>query len=215
LTRRTLYENIVDRFLLLYIISESSEIAPDFGKTKLQKLAFLSEWQMLDQRIKGLNYNFIKLVHGPYSSELDNDLTDFAKYDLVIDPWLNPTNRGYSILEDFSELVEQNEYFIMIINQIISRFARLSLKRILSYVYSRPHPYRKNLTIGQASMRTPLLYRIDENKAVNRFQITNEQLYDLALCLDKQSLKEWKEVDEEIRKGKFLTYREVFGVVEP
>ena len=215
MVKRTLYEKVVDRFLLLYLISESSELAPNLGKTKLQKLAFLSEWRMLDERRKGFNYNFIKLVHGPYSGELDNDLTDFASHKLMNDPWLQPTNLGYMILEDFSELLEQNETFIQTIDLILSRFAKLSLKRLLTYVYALPHPYRKNLTIGTTPFRTPLLYRLVEEKTVTKFELSEEQLQDLQICLDNERLKQWKEVSAEVKKGRFLTYREVFGTVNP
>lgn len=215
MVRRTLYENVIDRFLLLYLISEASEYAPDLGKTKIQKLAFLSEWKMIDERNKGFNYNYIKLVHGPYSGELDKDLTDLASHNLVNDPRLHPTNVGYMILEDFSELLEQNETIVLTINQIISRFAKPSLNRLLAYVYSLPHPYRKNLTIETTPFRTPLLYRLSEEKAITKFEISEEQLQDLQMCLDKDRLKQWKEVSDEISKGRFLTYREVFETVNP
>lgn len=213
MVRRTLYENVVDRFLLLYLISEASECAPNLGKTKLQKLTFLSEWKLIDDRNKGFNYNYIKLVHGPYSGELNNDLTDLAIHNLVNDPRLYPTDVGYRILEDFSELLEQNEPFILTINQVISRFVMLSLNKLLAFVYSLQHPYRKNLTIGKTPFRTPLLYRLSDDKTIAKFRISEEQLEDLQMCLDKERLKQWKEVKDEVSKGRFLTYREVFGTV--
>lgn len=212
--KRSLYENIVDRFLLLHIISTASEIAPDLGKTKLQKLAFLSEWKLLDQRFKVLNYNYIKLVHGPYSNELNDDLTDFASFNIIVDPWIQPTHDGYAILDDFSDILDRNEEFIHQINNVVARFATFSLKKLLSVVYSLPHPYRRNITIEGTPFRTPLLYRIAEEKAIKKFEIDAEILEDLSICLHTDALKQWKEVKTDSRKGKSLTYREVFSVAE-
>lgn len=213
MVRRTPYENVIDRFLLLYVIAESSERTFRFGKTKLQKYTFLSEWRMIDERKKGLNFNFIKLVHGPYSGELDSDLTDLAIYGLVSDPELQLTNMGHRILEDFSELLEQNKPIISTIDQVITRFGRYSLNRLLRYIYSLPHPYRKGITIGTTPFKTPLLYRLVEEKALSGFTISGEQLEDLILCLGKRELKAWREVRDEIQRGRHLKYQEVFRTV--
>ena len=210
MVKRTPYENVIDRFLLLYLIAESSEHAFKFGKTKLQKYAFMSEWRMIDDRNKGFTFNFIKLVHGPYSGELDSDLTDLAINDLVSDPELHLTNMGYRILDDFSELLKRNEPTISTIDQVVTRFGKYSLDKLLAHMYSLPHPYLKNHTIGTTPFRTPLLYRLSEEKAVSRFAIGEDQLQELMLCLGKEELKSWREVRSAIRRGKYLKYEEVF-----
>jgi len=68
---RSLLEVLSDRLLLLWLVYDAMKYKT-FGETKVQKLTFLAEWEMLDKRQKGFNYSFIKLTFGPYSSDLES-----------------------------------------------------------------------------------------------------------------------------------------------
>ena len=63
---RSAYEVIIDRLLLIYLISLNREIGNDIQGThherqiKLQKLLYWSEHEMFQDKYKGLNYHFIK-----------------------------------------------------------------------------------------------------------------------------------------------------------
>jgi hypothetical protein len=169
---------------------------------------------MIDAREKGFNYNYIKLVNGPFSGELERDLIDLANYNLVNDLEFNLTENGQAIVEDFCGVVKQNESIITKIDEIIRRFREYSLKELLAYVYSLPHPYRRGLTIATTPFRTPILYRLSDEKASVKFKINQEQLKDLSACLSEEKLKQWKEVREDLENQRFLTYNEVFQPVK-
>ena len=92
-------ERMANFLLLLKLIEEVDIRGYISGAKKLQKLTFLSEWNMFDAEINGFNYNFIKLIWGPYSSELNKDLDLFTKEKLVTGRKdISLTNRAKGIL---------------------------------------------------------------------------------------------------------------------
>ena len=185
---RTSVEKLVDKLLLLYLIDDVSERTPFVTKTKIQKLVFISEREMLTNSEKGFNYYFIKLPHGPYSAELDNDLmrarNSLVQSEIVgIEPTgrganIIPTRRCVNILRDFNDLIERNQIFVQRISDINRRFGILGFKRLLKAVHhmqSPLHKYRKGKrppTIASLPLRTPLLKRIPEEMASKTFSIT-------------------------------------------
>jgi hypothetical protein len=91
LAKRTPKDKILDRFLTLYVLTRASKHVPKLGRVQLQKIMFLSEWKMISQKMKGLNYNYIKFEHGPYSPELQDDMDRFAKLGETFSSTLKPT----------------------------------------------------------------------------------------------------------------------------
>jgi uncharacterized protein YwgA len=209
----TLLERAIDRFLLLYSISEASERVDNLGKTKLQKFTFLSEWEMIDKRERGFSYYYLKFEKGPYSFDLANDIKTLVKANIIRKrQWsLILTKFGNSIVEDFSNLLSQNFHVVSIIDRTINKYAEYSLKELLDEVYSLPHPYVKGYTIGTASLKMPLLYKLPEEKVVVPFKADEEQIEDLLVSLSANGLKKWQAVKDDMRKAEYLTYKEVFG----
>jgi uncharacterized protein YwgA len=154
---RTPLEVLCDRVLLLWLIYDAMKYKL-FGETKVQKLTFLAEWQMLDKREKGFNYNFIRLTFGPYSGDLEKDIKWLEGSNLVKLVSVNektrifkPTESGERILTVFHDLFHRNKIFTEKIAAINSKFAGLTLDELLKFVYSLPHPYMKgrSRTIGE------------------------------------------------------------------
>ena len=72
---RSLEEQLANRFLLLCTLKDLNECDARVYATALQKLVFLAGRETLTSRIKGFNYNFIRLDFGPCFSELKRDFS--------------------------------------------------------------------------------------------------------------------------------------------
>lgn len=215
---RNLLELLSDRLLLLWLVYDAMK-HKTFGETKVQKLTFLAEWEMLDKRQKGFNYNFIKLTFGPYSSDLEKDIEWLESSGLVklvpIDEKtriFKPTELGKKVLTIFHDVFERNRSFTQKIAEINSKFAGLTLEELLKYVYSLPHPYLKGKPrmIGELRPRTILLFKIASEKAREIFAVTPEELATLDIYLSEECYRSVMEACESAKRKKLLTYEEVF-----
>lgn len=215
---RNLHEMLSDQMLLLWLIYDAMDYKT-FGETKVQKLTFLSEWEMLDKHEKGFNYDFIKLTFGPYSPDVEKDLEWLESKKLVQLAPVDSKTRvfrqtlwGRKILNDFREMFDRNSLFVSRIAANNERFAGMALEKLLNFVYSLPHPYMrgKPRTIGELKPRTPILFKIPEEKAGAKFVVTPEELATLDIYLSEHCYRSVIESSEEARRKPFLTYDEVF-----
>jgi uncharacterized protein YwgA len=215
---RTLLEEIYDRLLLLWLIYDAMNYK-FFGETKVQKLTFLAEWEMLDKREKGFNYNFIKLTFGPYSKDLEKDIkwledSNFVKIVPVDEKTriFKPTELGQKILATFHDAFDRNRIFIEKIAEINRKFASLTLDELLKFVYGLPHPYMKGKprTIGELKPGTILLYRMDPKKARVSFYLTPQEVATLDIYLDKECYHSLMDACESAKRKRLLTFNEVF-----
>jgi len=214
---RTLRELLSDRLLLLWLVYDAMKYKT-FGETKIQKLCFLSEWKMLDNHEKGFNYDFIRLTHGPYSPDVEEDVEWLENNQLVealpINEKVNifrETRFGRKLLKDFDSVFMRNNIFTQKIAAINRKYAPMSLQDLLSEVYSMPHPYMKGeRTIGELRPRTPLLYKIETQKARVTFNITKEELATLDIYLDDENYRSVMLAGESAKRRPLLPFDEVF-----
>lgn len=220
---RTPVERLTDQFLLLYLISDVSKRTPFVPETKIQKLTFISEREMLWNAEKGFNYYFIKLLYGPYSTQLDNDLNSLVQAVIVkAEPTgrgvdIAPTQKSANILRDFNDLIRRNQIFVRRISDINRRYGILGFKRLLNSVYHMQtplHKYRKGRrppTIASLPLRTPLLKPISEEMASKTFSITPEEVEDLVMNFSPKTVKELSQAMKEMRAGVLRTHEQVFS----
>lgn len=84
--------------LALFLVSVAEEHGGISGNLKFQKLAFLSEWELIKKGIKALHLKFFKYKLGPYSKELMLD-----QQDLVEKGYLTG---GYTLKEKATDLLD-------------------------------------------------------------------------------------------------------------
>ena len=219
---RTSVEKLVDQFLVLYLINDVSKRTPFVPVTKIQKLVFISEREMLRNSEKGFNYYFIKFFYGPYSAELDNDLNNLAQSAIVgAEPTgrgvkVIPTRRCANILRDFDDLIERNQIFVQRISDVNRRFGILGFKRLLKAVHhmqSPLHKYRKGKrspTIASLRFRTPLLRRIPEETASETFSITPKEIATLEIYFDAEAYESLVKASRSAKENPLLSFEEVF-----
>ena len=183
------------------------------SETKLQKLVFLSEKKLIDNRIKAFNYRFVKLLHPSYSSELNSDLTHFVKSKYLNEPWFRQTRKMRLVLEDFSEVFSRNRHVLSLIDDVLSQRARNRTDFLVNMVFHMPWRMTRYgmQTIEDLKIGTPLLYPLSHEKAHETFKITEEELENLEICLNPQISRDLDKAFNEMRRGKMLSHEEVFG----
>ncbi len=154
---RTLEERITDRFLLLYLIHDAGEV---LGKTKLQKLAYLSEFEMNTQGFKGLNFNFIKMPYGPYSSELEKDRELLINSHIISRQVHVPTQFGRMVLNNFQHLIQNNPVLTEKIQKVNREYAHIPRDELVDIVHEMCNPMRPWSTINESRHGSYLLKRI-------------------------------------------------------
>lgn len=188
-----------------------------FGETKAQKLGYLSEKKMIDNREKGFNYDFIKLPFGPYSEDLKKDIEWLEEQKLIKTTPIsdeanifNESHFGRKLLNDFHELFVRNNLFTQKIAEIDRVYATKNSQEIVDYVHSLPHPYMKGRTIGDLKLGTKILYKLSEGKAQIIFNITPEELATLDVYLDDESYGSVIVASESAKRKSLLRFDEVF-----
>lgn len=208
---RTSEEKTIDRLLTLYSINECYEQCKvrALSETKLQKLVFLSEKSLIDQRIKAFNYRFIRLLHPTFSKELSNDLASFVRMGYLREPWLERTSRMKMILEDFSSVLERNSHVTRVIDEVVSTYADIPTNRLVEMVYKMP--WARNRVINDLTIGVPMLYPLKYENAREVFAISKNEIEDLEICLNPKLSREIDQAFNEMRRGRLLSHAEVFG----
>lgn len=210
---RTSEEKTIDRLLTLYLINECYEThnLRSLSETKLQKLVFLSEKKLIDQRIKALNYQFIRLLYPTYSSELNGDLTNFVRLGYLTEPWFGKTGRLDMIIEDFSEVFRRNKLLLGVINEVLDKYACVPTNRLVEMVYRMLwRRGRKFIRINDLDLGVRMLYPLKYEKAHAIFTVTEDELEDLNICLNPKISKELDRAFDDAKRGKLLSHEEVF-----
>jgi uncharacterized protein YwgA len=208
---RTPLDKVTDHFLISYLINDafSRRRLRFLPETKLQKLVFLSEKSMVDERKKGFNFYFIKLTHGPYSAELKSELERLIQIGYLDDFGLRPTASLRLIIEDFQNVVDKNQTFFQKIQRVNDAYALMPLRSLLKNIYSMPWG-RGDKTIADLPQRTPMLYPMKPNNIDLEFDITENEAENLFMNFDPEAIEELSQATDDMRKGRVRTYEQVF-----
>ena len=166
---------------------------------------------MIDKREKGFNFYFIKLIHGPFSQELENDVSKLVQDGYINDMGLKPTENTQAILEDFNDIIERNHVFFRKVDAVNDNFAPMSLQKLLRIIYAMPWGRGKGRTIADLPQRTPMLYPMKPEIVETNFRITDNEAEDLLMNFDPDALKDLSEAMKDAREGKWRTYEQVFS----
>jgi len=206
---RNAEERAIDKLLSAYVINECIDRydVKLLSETKLQKLIFLSERKLIQNWSKGFNYSYMFFEKGPYSGQVRSDFRVFKKLFSSHPKYLEYSDELNLILEDFGYLFERNDDIIIHIDRILKRYARLPLEVLISRVYALKHRGRR---IGSLPFKTPLLWKLSEDKAETWFELTDEEYVDLSECFDPKLNEILDSAMEDMRRGRLLSQEEVF-----
>ena len=208
---RTPLDKAVDHFLTTYLINDafSRRRLRFLPETKLQKLVFLSEKLMVDERKKGFNFYFIKLTHGPYSAEMKSELEKLIQIGYLDDFGLRPTTDLKMIMEDFKNIIDRNQTFFQKIQRVNDIYALMPLRSLLKIIYSMPWG-KGDKTIADLPQRTPMLYPMKLNNIALKFDITENEVENLLMNFDPEAIEGLSQATEDVREGRGRTYEQVF-----
>jgi len=186
---RSYEEKLVDLLLLSYLIIDAYKRKKAIKEeTRLQKLVFLAERIMLAKRIKAFNYNFIRLIFGPYSDELRRDLALLLECDILYDDphkGLVPTEKGLKLMELMKNILSEYREIINIIHDVNEKYADAPLDKLLEYIYNLERPLKgPKISIKNVKIKTPLLRRIPEERAQLTLKIPIEKMKILEVYFD-------------------------------
>ena len=195
---RSLREQALDRLFLLLL---ADQVGRPIGDTGFQKLGFLTERELLSNKMEGFHYVFIKLKFGPYSKELEHD-----KSDLVISGHLEDrdekgwvlSERGRMTLDRFKSVLDRNKHVVEAMKEVVTKYADLKLKDLLEFVHQLPRPLKgKKVAIRELPDRTVLLVPHKPNKLLD---INEEEFLKLRIYLDPdvEEVLEKKVLDLEV-----------------
>ena len=198
---RTLEERLVDRLLLLYLIDQTNKIGYVGGKTRAQKLVFLSETDQQRKKLKGFNYGYVRLDYGPYSNDLNDDIALLKKEGFLClrekSHYLTlPSNR---ILDLSKECLDRNTKILAPIDKIVQKWARKKTEELLKSVYRRKALYHPQKTIKALRKPTILLKRQSEEEVAQTFRLTESEVATLEILFDPEAVESLERAQESAR----------------
>lgn len=199
----SLKEKIQNKLLLLYLIRQYNLKSKFYlGITKLQKLVFLSERDMIENRVKGLNFQFFRYSYGPMSKEVYQERTELQESGLIIkEKQINTTAEGNEVLDSCSEWLKPNKEVTDYIDQIIDEFSNYPTNKLKEYVYELKFsiPGRGQMKIKDVPECTDLLSPLTEEEAEKELRLDEGDVETLDIIMDTGSYSSLKEAIKEVQ----------------
>ena len=134
---RTSTEVLQDKLLLLYLVSSAKKYGFMEGNLKLQKLVFLSEWQLMSANLKALHFKYFRYRYGPFSKELlcDNEELKAGGY---LTYQFNLTEKALDFLDYAIEPIVRhggNAEIFDKINSTCAVYSKITGVRLIERVY--------------------------------------------------------------------------------
>lgn len=205
---------MVDNLLLLYLIKRVHERSRRYlGMTRLQKLVFMAEKALNEQRIKAFNYTFFAWDFGPLSREI------YVDHEKLVDNGTLSKNEnislskdGKKLLKDSEEIFEKNKDILEDIDITIEKYADFDTESLVEYVHDlkvKVKEYEKPVRIGSLRKGTDIISKLDEEKAEKSFEIDEAWIETLEILLDKEFCKAIKESEMDTIEGRTVHLQEV------
>ena len=201
---RTKNEKFADIALLLYLIGLfRSKSGLYLGVTKLDKLAFLSEKEMLDQKFRGFNYEFFKWHHGPLSTDIYTDLDVLRRSGFVSGKEdITLTTHGMEALRRLSPLFKEHKSVTTPIDAVTRRSAELTTQELTERVYGTTVSYPmgskkiRDIPKGWSILSPPPPERVSAT-----FTLNDSWVETLEIILDRDGYDSLKRATIEAAKG--------------
>jgi len=204
-------ERVINNILLMYLIQKANSIGKVEDNLKLQKLVFLGQKKMVERKIKAFSYNFFRWDKGPFSAEVNNDLTSLTLRGLISYQWpIGLTEEGKKLLEDCLELFQKNRDFTEVIDEILSAYATYTPEEIKARVYDMnifvPR-LRQVMTIAEIPRGTLILFKPSDKTAKKKFSLDEAWCTTLELVLDQEAVESLRQAYDDAKEGRVHEFR--------
>jgi len=204
-------DRVVNNILLLHLIEKANSIGCVEDNLKLQKLVYLAQKKLIEKKFKVFSYNFFRWDKGPFSADVNNDLNSLTSRGLIKKRWpIRLTKEGTELLDSCSELVEENEAFIRIIDEVISDFAEYTPEEIKEYVYEMSvfvPRLREVMTIAEIPRGTLILFKPSDKRSKAKFVIDRCWCATLELAMDQEAVESLRQSYNDAVEGKVHEFR--------
>lgn len=170
-------EILIDRLLLLYLINSLKKWSETLGITQIQKNIFISECQMIINKVKGLNYYFFKGHYGPLSVQIYGDINTLEENGIIKGFNLE---KGKRMLRDCNELFVENREILDYIDSTVDKYHSAYKRGAYSYKV-------RGEKIIDIEYGTPLIRKIKKANAEKQFKISDEWIETLEIYLDLEA----------------------------
>jgi len=175
---KTWKDEIVNKFLVLCLVESGVRL----GDTKLQKFAYLTQFDLTRKGIKALNFDFIKMPYGPFSPGLKDDVESLVNCHAVTQYAHRSTLFGKRILKNFGHLKVDNRSIIESVKDINEKYMALERDELVVLVHEMTNPLRPWLTIDKTPHGTYLLKKMETWN--DEFKLSMNDLASLEIYFD-------------------------------
>lgn len=185
---------IANNLLMMYLLGKADELGTMQDNVKLQKSVFLSQKKFIDNGMKGFSYNFFRWKQGPFSKDVNIDLSSLKHNKLVdwSDEKISLTHDGEELLNQCDDLLKENQSFCQIIDLIIQENINLTPEGIKEKVYNMKvivPQIRKLMSIRDIPFGRLILFKQSRRRIKSEFEIDESWLATLELIFDEETLK--------------------------
>lgn len=215
--RRTEEEYFTDNAVLLALWAMSQERSPSRtvgDPFKLQKLTFLTAYELYHEQFKALNLEFYRWKRGPYSQYVLSNVADLQAAGLLFQDEEEATvpDEGMDLAHAFIDEVlrlPENKPVLGAIEATSYQFAPIDTPDLLERVYDMriptvDHPHEKQ-TIRTIEWRTKLVVPLEPEEAKAQLVLPTGWLTTLELSFHPQAFTNLQRGIEDFRHGKFTT----------
>ena len=138
--------SLINKVLVLYVIKKANDIPTLLeGKIKFQKVFFLSELMIEQERIQALTFRYFRYNYGPFSKNLIETFEDMEMHGFVkgsLSGNFELTKEGKYLFEviESSGLYKINSKVINIVDETIKKYGSKSGPELMNIVYNMKIP---------------------------------------------------------------------------
>jgi len=200
---RDINEEIIDKVLLLYLINKVNERGELRGITKLMKLIFFAEKEMVEDKVKGFNYSFFKWHLGPFTPEVYWDLDYLMENELATEhEFIELTDHGKGLLKGIKPFLEENCDIMRYIEKVAETYSNVWVSELMDLAYETKVeiiPSKTKAKIKDVPKGNYLLTKLSEIEANRVFEIDEEWLETFDTLLDREEYNSLMEAMESAR----------------
>lgn len=207
---KTEKDKISDKLFLLYLINSVNKQNNFLGITKLQKLVYILENYLYTKGKRALNFSFFRWDYGPMSKEIYVE-RDFLVNNGLIEKEgdIRITKKGKNLLSQCSEILEENETIIQLIDRITNEYSRYETEDLKNRVYNTKDP-SWGLRIIDISQGFDLLVGLPEKEDITN--IDSDWIETLDILLDAKAYISIIESTDDAKVNKSIRFEDLLAV---
>jgi len=219
---RTDTEKIIDKALYLSLLDMVADVKGNIigDRIKCMKLAFLVEYPMFENRIKGFNCVFFRYDRGPISKNIYSIWFDLEKAGYIRIRNKNSielTEEGHELAHEFIHDVldtDANRFFFDAMKEVSNKYGRLD--SISSVVYDMEVfaiELNERMKIKNVPKGITFTLALDDADARNAISVSSSWLETLAIALNPSNKSSVDKGLDDLRNNRVIPHKKVWAIV--